>query len=123
MVAVENDATLAKSACAVGYAYQRKIEAYGHCSEVVGKAVKMLSEVIISKLEKLQEILDRCKSMTKLTESQLNFFKMSNEHQSRILELFSSSSRDVSLANSDANGSIQVSFEKSKKYQKYAKHN
>jgi hypothetical protein len=51
---VENDATLAKSACAVGYAYQRKIEAYGHCSEVVSKAVKMLSEVIISKLEKLQ---------------------------------------------------------------------
>ena len=83
----------------------------------------MLSEVIISKLEKLQEILDRCKSMTKLTESQLNFFKMSNEHQSRILELFSSSSRDVSLANSDANGSIQVSLENSKKYQKLAKHN
>ena len=28
LVSVENDATLAKSACAVGYAYRRKIEAY-----------------------------------------------------------------------------------------------
>ena len=43
LVSVENDATLAKSACAVGYAYQRKIEAYGHCSEVVGKAVRFVN--------------------------------------------------------------------------------
>lgn len=28
LVSVENDATLAKNACAVGYAYQRKIEIY-----------------------------------------------------------------------------------------------
>lgn len=105
---VENDATLAKSACAVGYAYQRKLEAYGHCSEVVSKAVKMLSEVIIIKLEKLHEILDRCKSMSKLTESQLNFFKLSHEHQLKILDLFSNSSREGSMVNSDANGSIQV---------------
>ena len=108
MVAVENDATLAKSACAVGYAYQRKLEAYGHCAEVVSKAVKMLSEVIIIKLEKLFEILDRCKSMSKLTESQLKFFKVSHEHQLKILEMFSNSSRDSSMANSDSNGSIQV---------------
>lgn len=101
LVSVENDATLAKSACAVGYAYQRKIEAYGHCSEVVAKAVKMLSEVIIIQLEKLQEILDRCKAMTKLTEAQLIFFKASHEHQGKVLELFSNSSRDASLANGD----------------------
>ena len=99
LVSVENDATLAKSACAVGYAYQRKIEAYGHCSEVVAKAVKMLAEVIVGQLEKLQEILDRCKAMTKLTEAQLIFFKASHENQGKILELFSDTSRDTSLEN------------------------
>jgi len=67
----------------------------------VAKAVKMLSEVIIIQLEKLQEILDRCKAMTKLTEAQLIFFKASHEHQGKVLELFSNSSRDASLANGD----------------------
>jgi hypothetical protein len=47
LVSVENDATLSKSACAVGYAYQRKIEAYGHCSEVVGKAVRLVKIYLI----------------------------------------------------------------------------
>jgi hypothetical protein len=69
----------------------------------------MLAEVIIRQLEKLQEILDRCKAMTKLTEAQLIFFKASHQNQGKMLELFSSSSLDLSRANSDANNS-QVFF-------------
>jgi hypothetical protein len=65
----------------------------------------MLAEVIIRQLEKLQEILDRCKAMTKLTEAQLIFFKASHQNQGKMLELFSSSSLDLSRANSDANNS------------------
>ena len=45
LVSVENDATLAKSATAVGYAYKRKIEAYARSSEVITKAVNLLVEV------------------------------------------------------------------------------
>ena len=69
----------------------------------------MLAEVIIRQLEKLQEILDRCKAMTKLTEAQLIFFKASHQNQGKMLELFSSSSLDLSRANSEANNS-QVFF-------------
>jgi hypothetical protein len=65
----------------------------------------MLAEVIIRQLEKLQEILDRCKAMTKLTEAQLIFFKASHQNQGKMLELFSSSSLDLSRASSDANNS------------------
>ena len=65
LVSVENDATLAKSACAVGYAYRRKIEAYARCSQNTKQAVKILAEVLSRELEKFQEISDRCKAMIK----------------------------------------------------------
>ena len=45
LVSVENDATLAKSATAVGYAHKRKIEQYTTCSRVMAIAVKQLVEV------------------------------------------------------------------------------
>ncbi|TRY61517.1 hypothetical protein TCAL_11508 [Tigriopus californicus] len=89
LVSVENDATLAKSACAVGYAYRRKIEAYSRCSEVIDKAVKMLVEVISTQLEKLLEISEKCKALTKITESQMSFFNASHLSHLRIIEVFS----------------------------------
>ena len=45
LVSVENDATLAKSATAVGYAHKRKIEQYTKCARIMGMAVKQLVEV------------------------------------------------------------------------------
>ena len=47
LVSVENDATLAKSACAVGYAYRRRIEQYSMCSKIMDTAVKQLVAVRI----------------------------------------------------------------------------
>ena len=91
LVSVENDATLAKSACAVGYAYRRKIEAYSRCAEVMNKAVKMLVEVIGMQLEKLLEVATKCKSLTKIAEGQMTFFQSSHASQTRILDLFHSS--------------------------------
>merc|ERR1719318_387445 len=46
LVSVENDATLAKSATAVGYAHKRRIEQYTKCARIMGMAVKQLVEVI-----------------------------------------------------------------------------
>ena len=54
---LDNDAMLAKNACAVAYAYHRKIEAYTHCAQVISAiAVKVLSEVISNQLCKLQAV-------------------------------------------------------------------
>lgn len=47
LVSVENDATLAKQACSVGYAYKRRVEQYAHCSNIMNKAVKQLVNVSI----------------------------------------------------------------------------
>jgi TANK-binding kinase 1 len=89
LVSVENDATLAKSACAVGYAYRRKVESYARCCEVVNHSVKILVEVIGSQLERLLEISEKCKSLTKITSSQMAFFNSSHASHVRIMELFS----------------------------------
>ena len=45
LVSVENDATLAKSATAVGYAHKRKIDQFTTCARVMAIAVKQLVEV------------------------------------------------------------------------------
>ena len=74
LVSVENDATLAKSATAVGYAHKRKIEQMTRCARIMGAAVKQLVEVVSLQLEKLQDAADKCKSLTKATEGQINFF-------------------------------------------------
>lgn len=41
----------------------------------------MLSEVIIAHLERLQDVLDRCKVMTKLAQNQLELFSISHSNQ------------------------------------------
>ena len=74
LVSVENDATLAKSATAVGYAHKRKIEQMTRCARIMGVAVKQLVEVVSLQLEKLQDAADKCKSLTKATEAQIHFF-------------------------------------------------
>lgn len=94
LVSVENDATLAKSACAVGYAYRRKIEAYARCSEVVRKAVKVLVQVISDQLDKLLEVSDKCKALTKMNERQLGLFEHSHRMQVKSLEIVSGSETD-----------------------------
>ena len=72
LVSVENDATLAKSACAVGYAYRRRIESCARCADVVDRcAVRWLSEVVGARLERLLETTDKCKAMTRMAEAQV----------------------------------------------------
>ena len=107
LVSVENDATLAKSACAVGYAYRRKIEAYARCSQNTKQAVKLLAEVLSRQLEKLQDIADRCKAMTKTTENQLRFFSKSHDSHMKLLELASGNKEEHSLDGSSiTNGDV-----------------
>ena len=108
LVSVENDATLAKSATAVGYAYRRKIEAYSRCSQVTQQAVKMLSEVICRQLEKLHGVADRCKAVTKLTENQLAFFSQSHDSHVKLLELASGNDDNIAtiLNLSNSNGGV-----------------
>jgi len=86
LVSVENDATLAKSATAVGYAYKRKIEQFTKCARIMGIAVKQLVEVISQQLDKLQEVADKCKTLTKATETQLTFFRQAHEATRLLLE-------------------------------------
>ena len=54
------------------------MEAYARCSQVTAKAVKQLAEVICRNLERLQEVSERCKVMTRLTETQLAYFNSSH---------------------------------------------
>jgi len=86
LVSVENDATLAKSATAVGYAHKRKIEQMTRCARIMGVAVKQLVEVVSVQLEKLQDAADKCKSLTKATEAQIHFFTRSHEVSRALLE-------------------------------------
>ena len=95
LVSVENDATLAKSACAVGYAYRRKIESYARCAGVVDRCgVRWLAEVVGARLERLLETTDKCKALTRMAEAQVALFERSQASQLRALELFSSVASD-----------------------------
>jgi len=97
-VSVENDATLAKNACAVGYAYQRKIEVYTRCARVMTNvAVKILSEVISNQLDKLQEMCDRCKSLSKSVDNQIIHFKNSHASALRGLDLLTHPDESISI--------------------------
>ena len=69
--------------------YRRKVEAYARCIDAVNYSVKILGEVIGSQLEKLLEVSEKCKSVTKITQSQMSFVEASHTSHARIMELFS----------------------------------
>ena len=94
LVSVENDATLAKSATAVGYAHKRRVEQYTLCANIMATAVKQLVEVIRHQLDKLQEVADKCKTLTKATESQIQFFSQAHEASRVLMDSFSSLDSD-----------------------------
>ena len=98
LVSVENDATLAKSATAVGYAHKRKIEQYTKCARVMGIAVKQLVEVIKQQLDKLQDVADKCKTITKATENQITFFSQAHEASRVLMDSFSSLDSDTNTS-------------------------
>merc|ERR1719189_673444 len=89
LVSVENDATLAKSATAVGYAHKRRIEQVTKCTRIMGIAVKQLVEVVRQQLDKLQEVADKCKTLTKATENQITFFSQAHEASRTLMDSFS----------------------------------
>ena len=78
-----------KSNCLRYYLFRRKVEAYARCIEAVNCAVKILGEVIGSQLEKLLEVSEKCKSVTKITSAQMAFVEASHGSHVRIMELFS----------------------------------
>ena len=98
LVSVENDATLAKSATAVGYAHKRKIEQLSRCAGIMNIAVKQLVEVVRQQLDKLQEVADKCKTMTKATENQITFFSQAHEASRTLMESFSSLDSDTNTS-------------------------
>ena len=65
------------------------MEAYARCIDAVNYSVKILGEVIGSQLEKLLEVSEKCKSVTKITSSQMSFVDASHGSHVRIMELFS----------------------------------
>ena len=60
-------------------------------------AVKILSEVISKQLEKLQEMCDRCKSLSKSAENQIIHFKSSHGSVLRGLDLLTHPDESVSI--------------------------
>ena len=68
---------------------RRKVEAYARCIDAVNYSVKILGEVIGSQLEKLLEVSEKCKSVTKITSSQMSFVEASHGSHVRIMELLS----------------------------------
>ena len=101
LVSVEQDATLAKSATAIGYAHKRRIEQCTNCDKIIGIAVKQFVSVIINQLEKLQDIADKCKTLTKATESQISFFNQTHEASRALMESLLSPEGDNSNYMSD----------------------
>ena len=60
-------------------------------------AVKTLSEVISAQLEKLQEMCDRCKSMAKSAENQVEYFKSSHSSHLKSLDLLTHPDENTSI--------------------------
>merc|ERR1719221_2171463 len=98
LVSVEQDATLAKSATAIGYAHKRRIEQCTNCDKIIGIAVKQFVSVIINQLEKLQDIADKCKTLTKATENRITFFSQAHEASRTLMESFSSLDSDTNTS-------------------------
>ncbi len=55
-------------------------------------AVRWLAEVVGAQLERLLDITDKCKAMTRMAEAQVALFERSQQSQLRALELFSTTS-------------------------------
>lgn len=60
-------------------------------------AVRTLSEVISHQLEKLQEMCDRCKSMTKSSQHQVTYFKSSHDAFLKTLDLLTHPDDSISI--------------------------
>ena len=55
-------------------------------------------QVIKQQLEKLQEVADKCKTMTKATENQITFFSQAHEASRTLMESFSSLDSDTNTS-------------------------
>jgi len=95
LVSVENDATLAKSATAVGYAHKRRIEAYTRCALIMESGVRQLVEVVAHQMEKLSDLGDKCRLATKATEARVEFFKSSHKSTRQMVTSCSESFGDT----------------------------
>ena len=51
--------------------------------------VKQLVEVVRQQLDKLQEVADKCKTLTKATENQITFFSQAHEASRTLMDSFS----------------------------------
>ena len=69
--------------------FRRKVEAYARCIDAVNYSVQILGEVIGSQLERLLEVSEKCKSVTKITSSQMAFVAASHGSHVRIMEMLS----------------------------------
>ena len=77
LVSVENDATLAKQACSVGYAYKRRVEQYAHCSHIMNIAVKQLvavSDLLLHLWQKNLKVQIRTDTVKKVIQVNNYFF-------------------------------------------------
>lgn len=54
---------------------------------MVSKAVNMLTEVVQAQLERLLEVSDKCKALTKGTERQIAFFASAHAAHKRAIDL------------------------------------
>ncbi|XP_075215818.1 I-kappaB kinase epsilon [Lycorma delicatula] len=64
LVSVENDATLAKTACSIGHVCKRRVERLSMCSKLTHNSVKMFTIVVGNELA---QIVSKCNNVRELT--------------------------------------------------------
>ena len=58
----------------------------------------LVVQVIKQQLEKLQDVADKCKTMTKANENQITFFSQAHEASRTLMESFSSMDSDTNTS-------------------------
>lgn len=56
-VSVENDASIAKTACSVGHVCKRRIENYSKCSQLTHDCLQMFNVVVCNELTNVLNVL------------------------------------------------------------------
>ena len=72
LVNVENDASIAKLCCGVGYSYKRRVEKICRSVDLISVAVKTIVAVIVSELTTLSKDVNQVQSIVHAVAQQLN---------------------------------------------------
>jgi TANK-binding kinase 1 len=106
LVNVENDASLAKHICGVGYSYKRRVEKICRSVSLINQAVRTISKVIVLELESVSKEGSQVQTVIQSIKQQLNLMSKFNKFcQSLVASLPTTGDQSV-LSKTDSMGQL-----------------